>query len=65
MAAGDLARVLRERFPGLGPVLDTAALAVNMEYAGPAAAAGSPAGGEGLRIRPGDEVAVIPPVSGG
>ncbi len=40
--------------PALGSFRDTARVAVNRDFAGPAA-----------RLRPGDEVAIIPPVSGG
>lgn len=40
--------------PALVPFRATARMAVNREFAG-----------EGTRVRPGDEVALIPPVSGG
>jgi molybdopterin converting factor small subunit len=43
-----------ERFPELRDLLQTTAVAVNREYATPQTV-----------IRPGDEVALIPPVSGG
>jgi len=46
--------LLAERHPGLSPMRDTLAFAVNGEYAR----------GDTL-ISPGDEVAVLPPVSGG
>jgi molybdopterin converting factor subunit 1 len=46
--------LLAERHPGLSPMRDTLAFAVNGEYAR----------GE-TRVSPGDEVAVLPPVSGG
>jgi molybdopterin converting factor subunit 1 len=46
--------LLAERHPGLSPMLDTLAFAVNGEYAR----------GD-TRVSPGDEVAVLPPVSGG
>ncbi len=46
--------LLAERHPGLSPMRDTLAFAVNGEYAR----------GD-TRISPGDEVAVLPPVSGG
>lgn len=46
--------LLEERHPGLSPMRDTLAFAVNGEYA---------RGGD--RVSPGDEVAVLPPVSGG
>ena len=46
--------LLTERHPGLSPMRDTLAFAVNGEYARGDA-----------RVSPGDEVAVLPPVSGG
>ena len=46
--------LLEEHHPGLSPMRDTLAFAVNGEYA---------RGGD--RVSPGDEVAVLPPVSGG
>jgi sulfur-carrier protein len=46
--------LLAERHPGLSSMRDTLAFAVNGEYA----KMGEPVG-------PGDEVAVLPPVSGG
>ena len=46
--------LLAERHPGLSPMRDTLAFAVNGEYARGDA-----------RVAPGDEVAVLPPVSGG
>ena len=46
--------VLTEKHPGLAPMRDTLAFAVNGEYARLEDA-----------ISPGDEVAVLPPVSGG
>jgi molybdopterin converting factor subunit 1 len=46
--------LLAERHPGLSPMRDTLAFAVNGEYARGDA-----------RVSPGDEVAVLPPVSGG
>ena len=50
----DLWLLLAERHPGLSPMRDTLAFAVNGEYAR----------GD-TRLSPGDEVAVLPPVSGG
>jgi molybdopterin converting factor subunit 1 len=50
----DVLEALRQRYPGLGPGLDSAMVAVNLEYVGP-----------DYRLEPGDEVAIIPPVSGG
>lgn len=47
-------RALEEEHPGLSPMRDTLAFAVNGEYARGDA-----------RVSPGDEVAVLPPVSGG
>ena len=46
--------LLADRHPDLSPMRDTLAFAVNGEYARGDA-----------RISPGDEVAVLPPVSGG
>ncbi|MGF1473318.1 MAG: molybdopterin converting factor subunit 1 [Rubrobacteraceae bacterium] len=45
---------LAERYPGLAPMKDNLAFAVNEEYAR----------GD-TRVEPGDEVALLPPVSGG
>ena len=45
---------LAERHPGLSPMRDTLAFAVNGEYAK-----------MDEHVGPGDEVAVLPPVSGG
>jgi molybdopterin converting factor subunit 1 len=50
----DLWPLLAERYPKLSPMRDTLAFAVNGEYARGDA-----------RVSPGDEVAVLPPVSGG
>lgn len=50
----ELWTVLAERYPDLSPMHDTLAFAVNEEYARGNA-----------RVEPGDEVAVLPPVSGG
>ena len=46
--------MLADRFPGVAPMRGTLAFAVNNEYATP-----------GETVRAGDEVAVLPPVSGG
>jgi molybdopterin converting factor subunit 1 len=46
--------LLAERYPGLAPMRDTLAFAVNGEYAR----------GEAV-VSAGDEIAVLPPVSGG
>jgi molybdopterin converting factor subunit 1 len=46
--------LLAERHPDLAPMRDTLAFAVNGEYA---------RGDDG--VSPGDEIAVLPPVSGG
>ena len=51
---GDLWTILEDRHPGLSPMRDTLAFAVNGEYA----RGDTP-------VSPGDEVAVLPPVSGG
>ena len=50
----DLWPALADRHPGLVPLRDTLAFAVNGEYAR-----------MGDTVSPGDEVAVLPPVSGG
>ncbi len=51
---GDLWTALTDRYPGLTPMRDTLAFAVNGEYARAE-----------YKVSPGDEVAVLPPVSGG
>ena len=51
---GELWPVLADRHPGLAPMRDTLAFAVNGEYAR-----------MNHQVSPGDEVAVLPPVSGG
>lgn len=50
----ELWELLVENHPGLSPMRKNLAFAVNEEYA---------RGGD--RVQPGDEVAVLPPVSGG
>jgi MoaE-MoaD fusion protein len=50
----DVVAALRDAYPGLGPAAEKALLAVNQEYVG----------GD-LKLRDGDELALIPPVSGG
>jgi molybdopterin converting factor subunit 1 len=54
MTLDELWPLLAERYPDLSPMRDTLAFAVNGEYAR----------GEDL-VASGDEVAVLPPVSGG
>ena len=54
MTLDELWSLLAERYPDLSPMRDTLAFAVNGEYAG----------GDS-RVAGGDEVAVLPPVSGG
>jgi len=54
MTLGKIWPLLTERHPDLAPMRDTLAFAVNGEYAR----------GEDT-VSPGDEVAVLPPVSGG
>ena len=54
MTLDELWLVLAERYPDLSPMRDTLAFAVNGEYARGDA-----------RVAGGDEVAVLPPVSGG
>jgi molybdopterin converting factor subunit 1 len=51
---GEVWAVLADRHPGLMPMRDTLAFAVNGEYAHLDEA-----------VSPGDEIAVLPPVSGG
>jgi molybdopterin converting factor subunit 1 len=50
----ELLQALRERYPRLDPALNNAMVAVNLEYVGP-----------DFELRDGDEVGIIPPVSGG
>ena len=50
----ELIDALRREHPQLGPALDSAMVAVNLEYVG-----------SDYRLDEGDEVALIPPVSGG
>ena len=50
----EVVAALRERYPGFGPAAERALLAVNQEYVG----------GD-VRLDDGDELALIPPVSGG
>jgi molybdopterin converting factor subunit 1 len=52
--AGDVRRAMAERYPALGPLADRSLLAVNADYAA-----------DGTPVNVGDEVALIPPVSGG
>jgi len=51
---GEVVAALRTAHPKLGPALDRAMLADNQEYVGPE-----------LQLHDGDELALIPPVSGG
>jgi len=50
----ELRRALAERVPALGPLLGRSAFAVGQDFAD-----------EDRALRPGEEVALIPPVSGG
>lgn len=50
----DLRAALADRCPALAPLLARSAVAVNHDYAA-----------DSRRLQPGDEVALIPPVSGG
>ena len=52
--AGQIVAQLRAEFPGLGPTVENAMLAANQDYVGP-----------DFRLQEGDELALIPPVSGG
>ena len=51
---GQVLEQLRADYPALGPAAANAMLAVNQEYVGP-----------DYRLHEGDELALIPPVSGG
>jgi|FLYN01.1.fsa_nt_gi molybdopterin converting factor subunit 1 len=53
-AVADLRERLAQEYPALARLLTNAGVAVNEEYAD-----------AGTRLRPGDTVALIPPVSGG
>jgi molybdopterin converting factor subunit 1 len=50
----DVVAALRAEYPRLGPASEKALLAVNQEYVG-----------ADFRLHDGDELALIPPVSGG
>jgi molybdopterin converting factor subunit 1 len=50
----DVVAALRAEYPRLGPAAEKALLAVNQEYVGAE-----------FRLHDGDELALIPPVSGG
>lgn len=50
----ELLDALRQRSPRIGPLLDVSRLAINQEYVA-----------ADVRLQDGDEVVVIPPVSGG
>ncbi|MEM7627296.1 MAG: molybdopterin converting factor subunit 1 [Planctomycetota bacterium] len=52
--AEDAVRDLAERYPALEPLRDTLAVAVNLDYVA-----------AGRELADGDELALIPPVSGG
>ena len=52
--AGEIVERLRAEYPGLGPAAAGAMLALNQEYVEPSAS-----------VSDGDELALIPPVSGG
>ncbi|BDG62069.1 molybdenum cofactor biosynthesis protein MoaE [Caldinitratiruptor microaerophilus] len=54
LTAGEVVQELARQFPSLGPLAPTLALAVNREYVEP-----------DHRLQDGDELALIPPVSGG
>jgi molybdopterin converting factor small subunit len=51
---GDVRRALADAYPVLAGLLPRSAFAVNAEYAG-----------DDVAVRPGDDLAVLPPVSGG
>ncbi len=54
LPAQEVFRLVQARFPALARVLGPVAFAVNAQYVAP-----------DHPVRPGDEVAIIPPVSGG
>jgi len=51
---GDVLRHYQERMPRMRAILPSIAMSINQEYAGPES-----------RLQPGDEIALLPPVSGG
>jgi molybdopterin converting factor subunit 1 len=51
---GDLREKLAEKYPVFAERMESIAVSVNQEFSG-----------DGVRIAPGDEVALIPPISGG
>lgn len=53
----ELGELLVRKYPGLQPVLENSIYAVNMEY--------FEKNDDQVRVKAGDEVAVIPPMSGG
>ena len=53
-SCSDIFSLLQDEQEGLKPLLERCALAVNGEYAG-----------RGVSLSAGDEVAILPPVSGG
>ena len=56
--------VLEKQYPGIrDKVLGSCALTVNLEYVDLEEESGK--GDQGLMVQPGDEVAIIPPVSSG
>lgn len=66
-----LFRLLETKYPGIGPkVLSCSNVSLNLEYMeeeelGSWDASEKDVGQEGVVIQPGDEVAIIPPVSSG
>jgi len=59
-----LYEVLEERYPGITNLLKSCQVTVNLEYVDIPTSGANDATPE-LLIRPGDEVAIIPPVSSG
>ncbi len=56
---------LERKYPGIRTkVLDSSALTLNLDYVDVDVESAKP-DGQGLEIQPGDEVAIIPPVSSG
>ncbi|CAG8593447.1 2406_t:CDS:2 [Funneliformis caledonium] len=56
MSLKDLTMLLKERHKKLAPILEYSLYAINMEYV---------ENDQAILVKEGDEVAVIPPVSGG
>ncbi|TPX39814.1 hypothetical protein SeMB42_g06241 [Synchytrium endobioticum] len=64
MSITDLLSVISAKYPTLDPVLKSAMIAVNLEYVD-ITRRPHDAAAEAVALKSGDEVAIIPPVSGG